>query len=905
MSPFTTRLWTLALCCALVAGKPVHANSSAISAEFPVPFVATTEAGIEASGTLNRDALSDRRQVGAIELVSTTTISSVIDNNGATALVGALSTDGRYAAFVSSASNLIIGDSNGVSDVFLVDQTSAQIERVSVASTGVAGNGNSFQRIGMSGDGNLIAFTSAASNLVNNDTNQGLDVFIRNRAAGTTELASTTASGGFTNVGGSNSPEISRDGRYLCFQSPAAEIVAGDMNAGNVNRVYRRDLQSNATVLVSVNSAGQPSNANALHCSMSADGRFVMFQSTATDLVNGDSNGVADVFVRDMQSASTVLVSRNDVGSLLSAPNTLTNTNNRTISADGSVVLWTTVAAAVPTDTNNGPDVYARNWQTGVTTQVSRSDTNIGMGQISGFAIADSGRKILFGSRSTFGLEPDEGFYDVFLRDLDITGAGTLTLLSKNDQVSIRSDAVVGMIAGDGTTAWWHTGENRNLVTPSYSDVDSNLFFDAFYQPLVPNIPSFARRLKAGNTAAAPNNHAFETLESGPQVSDDGRFVAFSSLASNLVVGDTNNISDVFVKDRQTGATTRISVSETGQQSNCPSDSAGMSADGRFVVFSTCAGLLSIDTAPTRDIYRFDRANNQLSLVSRNATIPTGAGNGASTRPQISADGSVVVFVSEATNLVSGDNNSQADAFYLDYVSNSMQRVLGANSTELNAGTINAKISPNARYIAFATAATNASSADTSPNAKVLRLDRSNGAIQLASSNSAGQPLNFLSFVDDVNDAGLVLIECLAGNSIQGVQGTQLCSKDLTSGVLSLVSGPSANVGGNGLSNKGRFIGASNQVIYTSTASNLGPANPNRIAQLFWFDGTLQRLLSTNSSTTPGNDNSDNPSPSVNGQHLVFLSYADNLVGNDGNGRFRDVYYQALDTDSIFATGFE
>jgi hypothetical protein len=853
----------------------------------------------------------DLRQVQAppLELITTSAISSAIDNNGQTIRVGATSTDGRFAAFVSQASNLVSADRNAQTDIFVVDQTTHAIELISMASDGSQANAASFQRIGMSGDGSLVAFTSNASNLVSADANQSSDVFVRNRSTGTTTLGSQTSTGGFATTGFSSSPEISRDGRFLCFHSSSAGIVAGDSNPTGATRAYRRDLSLGTTQFVSVNSSGLP--VAGFRCSMSADGRFVAFDSNASDIVAGDSNNFPDVFVRDMQSAATVLASRNEAGAQLAAVSQNPGPNGRTISADGSVILWLTTAPAVAGDTNGGPDVVARNWQTGETTLVSRSNTTLGMGAIDTASMSDSGRKFLFSSRSPYGLEPEEGAFDVFLRDLDVSGTGTLVLLSKNDTASIRPDVIAGVISGDGSLAWWHSQENRTLVTPSYNDTDSNLFFDAFYHALSPTIPSFAKRLRGGNTAAAANNHAFERLDVGAHVSNDGRYVAFSSLASNMVANDTNNVADVFVRDRQTGATTRISVNNSGAQSSCDSDSVSMSQDGNFVAFLSCAELISGTNAvpgPITNVYRWDRATNALSLVSRRLTAPLASGGGASSRPQMSADGTVITFLSDATDLTASDSNGAQDAFTYDFANNSMTQVRGENAAQLIGGAFNVRISPNGRYLALGTSATNAIATDTSDRAKVIRVDRTSGAVILASANSSSQPLNFLSFVDDVNNNGEVLIECLSANVMPGVtQGPRLCVKEFNTNTLMIITGTSA---GTDVSNEGRFLGTTGKVVYVSRATNLGPANPEGLSEIFLFDRAngSQTMLSTGQSGNYGNDTSDNPWPSANGQHVVFLSFADNLAASDGNGRFRDVFYLPMagdGTDMIFASGFE
>jgi len=149
---------------------------------------------------------------------------------------------------------------------------------------------------------------------------------------------------------------------------------------------------------------------------------------------------------------------------------------------------------------------------------------------------------------------------------------------------------------------------------------------------------------------------------SGDGISGDGRFVVFTSSATNLVPGDTNSVADVFVRDRQTGTTERVSVDSAGNQGNAGSSGVGISGDGRFVVFTSSAtNLVPGDTNSVADVFVRDR---QTGTTERESVDSAGnQGNAASSGDGISADGSFVVFTSSATNLVPGDTNSVADVF--------------------------------------------------------------------------------------------------------------------------------------------------------------------------------------------------------------------------------------------------
>jgi Tol biopolymer transport system component len=149
-----------------------------------------------------------------------------------------------------------------------------------------------------------------------------------------------------------------------------------------------------------------------------------------------------------------------------------------------------------------------------------------------------------------------------------------------------------------------------------------------------------------------------------PSISSDGRYVAFSSLASNLVAGDTNGAYDIFVHDRQTGVTTRVSVDSSGNEGNDISGAPSISSDGRYVAFESYASNLVADTDSGLDIFVHDRQTGMTSRVSVNSS--GNKGNGASIYPSMSSDGRYVAFESDASNLVACDTNGWPDIFVHD-----------------------------------------------------------------------------------------------------------------------------------------------------------------------------------------------------------------------------------------------
>jgi Ca2+-binding RTX toxin-like protein len=380
-----------------------------------------------------------------------------------------ISADGRFVAFYSQASNLVPGDTNNNNDIFVRDTLTNTTTRVSLDSAGNQANFGSNGDFSISADGRFVAFSSAATNLVPGDTNRDYDIFVRDTLTNTTTRVSVDSAGNQGN-GGSYSASISPDGRFVAFDSNAANLVPGGTNRSR--DIYVRDTLTNTTTRESLDSAGNQANSPSYSASISADGRFVAFGSSASNLVPGDTNNTFDIFVRDRLTNTTTRVSVDSAGNQANSRSV-----GSSISADGRFVAFHSDASNIVSgDTNGKRDIFVRDRLTNTTTRVS---------------------------------------------------------------------------------------------------------FDS-----------------AGNQANSESYY--------PSISADGRFVAFLSNASNLVPGDTNNRDDIFVRDRLTNTTTRVSVDSAGNQGNRSSFGASISADGRFVAFESLASNLVEDTNDSYDIFVVD-----------------------------------------------------------------------------------------------------------------------------------------------------------------------------------------------------------------------------------------------------------------------------------------------------------
>jgi Tol biopolymer transport system component len=216
-----------------------------------------------------------------------------------------LSGDGRRIVFDSQATNFVADDENGFRDVFLRDLEAEVTERISLDAAGLEADGDSFEP-SISGDGRFVAFTSEATDLVLGDSNGVKDVFVRDLESHTTSRISVD-SGGSQADAASFAPSISGDGRYVAFASDAANLAGGDSNG--TTQIYVHDRESGATTRASVDANGSGGNLASLDPYISSDGRYVAFHSFADTLVPGDANDASDVFVRDRQQGSTSLES--------------------------------------------------------------------------------------------------------------------------------------------------------------------------------------------------------------------------------------------------------------------------------------------------------------------------------------------------------------------------------------------------------------------------------------------------------------------------------------------------------------------------------------------------------------------------------------------------------------------
>ena len=386
----------------------------------------------------------------------------------------------------------------------------------------------------------------------------------------------SVASGGAQGVG--HRPSISFDGRCVAFKGLIPGLGGG---------VFVRDRVSGTTELMSVDSNGTP--ANGASCSLffaspsiSADGYHVAFDSVATNLVPGDTADRQDIFVHDRQSGITERVSVSSAGAQGND-----HSYDPSISSDGRYVAFLSRSTnLVPGDTNGWADTFVRDRLSGTTERVSVSSAEA-QGNMGGGApsITPDGRYVAFLSGST-NLVPG-GLSGIFVRD---RLNGTTERVSLDGLVFFGDEGRLLSISSDGR--YVALANHAESLVPG----DTNFSGDIFVHD---RLSGTTERVSVDSAEAQSNSGSYD-----PSISADGRYVAFSSLASNLVPGDTNGWLDVFVRDRQRGTTTRVSVDSARAQGNQESYSPSISADGRHVAFESFAdNLVPWDTNGNWDCF--------------------------------------------------------------------------------------------------------------------------------------------------------------------------------------------------------------------------------------------------------------------------------------------------------------
>jgi Tol biopolymer transport system component len=1070
----------------------------------------------------------------AIEIVSTDDLGDE-GNNTSTNQPGksVISDDGRYVVFESTANDLVADDNNGTSDIFVHDRDTDTTTRVSVATGGAEAHGFS-RNASISADGRYVVFQSFADDLVAGDTNGQSDIFLHDRDTGTTTRVSVATGGGQTTSTSLNA-SVSGDGRYVAFQSFASNLVGDDTNG--FYDIFLHDTQTGTTTLIS-RPDSEEANGDSTKASISSDGRYITYQSDASNLVDGDTNFNTDIFIYDTQTETTtridpgqglhggalnavetpgglvwsyviktteshrlgsdiLYVDPNDVATIISSlsvaqytatndelliliddnnedpilkfyvpsvtegvgylseldPNTEEVLSLRTlhlsitdaqithaISADGRYVVFSSDADGLAGNDSDGRyDVFLRDTLLATTTLVSAGTPNDSTSHNLNPSVSSDGRFVVFentvnpfargdiyvrdtvlgttalvapgfhtwissdGQSVSFvsdanDLVPNDGnnTSDVFVSDNPLwalrdaptirsNGAGTSAEVTvAENTIAITTVAAVdsntnqtltySIVGGDDSAKFVinaSTGKLSFAEAPDFevqTDVGSDNVYDVIVQVSDGadgldtqdisvtvgdvNETSFAIRRASISSTAGESNQGSENHSSGQHnMSADGRFVVFWSLADNLVGGDTNGAGDIFLRDTWTGKSTLVSTGAAGQ-GNDHSFAATISANGRFVVFQSDAdNLVAGDSNGSTDIFLRDTQTGTTTRLSTDSTETQG--NDSSLKPSISDDARYIVFQSCADNLVADDTNGVSDVFLRDTLLGTTTLISTGDSEEANGRSFNASISADGRYITYESAADNLVDGDANGLSDIFVYDRQTDTTTLIESGAPvftggtlsgeetpGGPVVW-SYVIKTTDSLRIGSDILydPGTGYTIISSLNVAQYKVTSDELYMLNDDNSEypilefrtlIMDPGIGLLSEIDPATGETISVRTlyfSFALSPANEAAQPSIS-ADGRYVVFESRNSGLVAGDTNGDfdiflcdtvtdtttrisvdsegdevsgaslAPSISADGRFIVFQSEADNLVANDTNDA-ADVFVRDLQTGSI------
>jgi hypothetical protein len=801
---------------------------------------------------------------GDIERLPPAVLGEAADNSyGAS-----VSADGRYTAFTSYTGNLATGDMDGLPDVFVYDRQTGQTEMISVDNYGDNVFGY-FYNPSISDDGRYVAFSGWTYSLVDEyDYEWRSDIYVHDRQTGMNTRVSVKSNGAHAN-GDSFNPYLSADGNTVVFESYANNLVTGDSNG--VNDVFLHNRTTGVTSRVSVKATNTQANDGSFGASISADGRYVAFGSYATNLVNGDTNGVADVFVRDVTAKTTA---RASVGGGAAQGNDWSG--DGVISDNGRYVAFASGATNLtPDDGDTSSDVFIRDRQANTTTLVSRDAAgNPSQGWAQWPSLSANGSLVAFDDYAD--LTPGgNNRQNVYVRNWQ---TGTIVRASVDGSGTPAEGAYNGVLSADGAS----------VAFDSYGPLlsgDTNGADDVYLRRL--NVNQTLRASAVAFVYTEPNGHS-----AYPAPSLDGRYVAYASYAGNIVPGDQYLYADVFVTDRQTDVTTVVTTGQ-GFVMGGALEKTDISDNGRYVAFAGDSPYVEGDDNGRIDTFVRDRQTNVTTLVSVNSAGEQG--NYESWNPSLSGDGNLVAFVSGADNLVPNDNNGIVDAFVRNRTTGVTTRVsLTAAGAEATWDTSQIDIAAAGRFVAMSTYAALTPNDDNGYDDVYVR-DLQTGALELISRAYDGSGANgSANFAVISGDGRYVAFESWAGNLVAddfNGSTTDIFLYDRQTGQMTLVSRGYDGAGAGSASMRPSISHDGRYVSFSSYAGNLVADDYGYHEDVFVYDrvtGVISRA-SVNADGQEGNNTSGGAALSGDGSKVAFGSYADNFVPGDTYG-FKDVY---------------
>jgi Tol biopolymer transport system component len=575
-----------------------------------IAFIANTNG---TSGTTTCAEVWDA-QTGATTLASGDLSNSV--PAGSTCDWPAIDPSGRFVAFLSSATNLVTNTLVGDYHLYVRDLESATTALVDADTNGVGSVISAATAPRLSADGRFVAFECPDSSLVPNDRNHDYDVFVRDLSTGVSELISVrdAALPSLSPNGSSflSSLCVSTNGRYIAFASDADNLVPNDTNG--CRDIFVRDLLLGTNLLVSVGTNGVGADGLSTDPAISGDGRYVAFTSGADNLIAGDNNKAQDVFVRDFQAGTTVLVSVKAGGG---GPAT-GSSYSPWLSSDGRYVLFRSTAANLVSGSFSGENLFMRNLQSGTTYALTTS----GCGA---FAMTRDGRFIAFGGPTgNVYVWDSQAAAKVFTQTTAVIGGvgispdGNRLVYSLSSQLYAVDRAgsttwTIGPVASGSHIGLRLSGNGEFLAYAAPLSTTNQVYlYDLQYKTNV----LVSRGYSSGGAAYGASD--------SPDVSADGRFVAYRSAASNIVPGATNGLPNVFLYDRQNNTTTLLSASRLGMSAADNRSLAPLfSADAQTLVFQSWASdIVAQDFNYGSDVFAFSLYSSSPIPLFSAALVP-------------------------------------------------------------------------------------------------------------------------------------------------------------------------------------------------------------------------------------------------------------------------------------------
>ena len=752
-----------------------------------------------------------------------------------------LSTNGQFALFESSATDLVTNDVNFANNVYVRDVVNNITMLVSVNTNSVSGNGNSHSSV-MTPDGRFVAFASEANDLVPSDTNGITDVFLRDLQAGTTALISEGAQADnsipyypWSSI--SDSPVITPDGRYVAFFSSATNLIPGVNTAGEV---YVRDTVADTMLWASTNARSLFQSiygtANELSCneSISTNGQFVAFEACLNNSYQTVNNINGIILRNNLLTGQTDIIYTNAY-----VPPTATHAdfNLLSMTPDGRFVAF--VANDAANDGNSVVNLWDADTETNTPISVDRITGLPVIGFCNALIINSTGQYLAFLCSGTNLTTNAVVSTNLYLRDLQAGNTYLIDVGTNGNGVGLDASSTFSMADDGGMVAF--DSSSANLVS---GDLNRNN-------------DVFAYNLSAGTTeliskpaypSESPNglNEIFSTC-----ISTNGRYVAFASDANNLTANDTNIFRDVYVSDLLLGSNILVSVGTNGYAANGVSTQPSISGDGHFVAFASYAvNLVTGETNKVEHVFRRDLVARTNALVS--ASTNGSFGNNNSYSPIISSDGRYVLFHSLAQNLATGIPTSIENLFLRDMQSRT-------NNALTTNGVVSASMTPDGQSVAF------------------IGVNKVGSVTNLYVWNA---PSAKLSYTNLSIPPALTNVSISAdGRWIAYTTRTSLEAYDLI--------GESNYLIGTALldSRSGMQFDGSDRYLVFATKSKLAPADTNGTYDVYVHDFQLGANLLVSlsfNSTNAANGPSYLPVISPDGRYVAYRSLAGNIVPNSG-----------------------